>query len=33
MSPASIEALLDIRIHVLLIDHFKMVLTLGAVVW
>ncbi|KAI8684726.1 Fibronectin type-III domain-containing protein [Fusarium keratoplasticum] len=33
MSPASIEALLDIRIHVLLIHHFKMVLTLGAVVW
>ncbi|KAF4966263.1 hypothetical protein FZEAL_10673 [Fusarium zealandicum] len=33
MSPASIEALLDFRIHVLLIHHFKMVLTLGAVVW
>ncbi|KAJ4271588.1 hypothetical protein NW762_000292 [Fusarium torreyae] len=32
-SPATIEALLDFRIHVLLIHHFKMVLTLGAVVW
>ncbi|KAF4469988.1 hypothetical protein FALBO_3101 [Fusarium albosuccineum] len=33
MPPASVEALLDFRLHVLLIHHFKMVLTLGAVVW
>ncbi|RKK86649.1 hypothetical protein BFJ69_g873 [Fusarium oxysporum] len=33
LSPATVEALLDFRIHVLLIHHSKMVLTLGAVVW
>ncbi|KAM5355456.1 hypothetical protein ACJ41O_002102 [Fusarium nematophilum] len=33
MPAVSIETLLDYRIHVLLIHHFKMVLTLGAVVW
>ncbi|KAF5027760.1 hypothetical protein F66182_138 [Fusarium sp. NRRL 66182] len=32
-SPATIEALLESRIDVLLIQHFNMVLTLGAVVW
>lgn len=33
MSSESVDALLNFRFHVLLVNHFKMVLTLGAVVW
>ncbi|KAL6413616.1 hypothetical protein AUP68_03135 [Ilyonectria robusta] len=32
-SPIGLDTLLDLRPHVLLIHNFKMVLTLGAVVW
>ncbi|KAH7001599.1 hypothetical protein EDB80DRAFT_722670 [Ilyonectria destructans] len=33
VSPIGLDTLLDLRPHVLLIHNFKMVLTLGAVVW
>jgi hypothetical protein len=33
VSPATLDELREFRLHVLLINHFKMVLTLGAVVW
>ncbi|KAH7156286.1 hypothetical protein EDB81DRAFT_786532 [Dactylonectria macrodidyma] len=33
LSPARLDTLLDLRPHVLLVHNFKMVLTLGAVVW
>lgn len=33
VSPATLDELREFRLHVLLVGHFKMVLTLGAVVW
>ncbi|KAI5467328.1 hypothetical protein BGZ63DRAFT_23608 [Mariannaea sp. PMI_226] len=33
VSPATLDELREFRLHVLLVSHFKMVLTLGAVVW